>query len=74
LGTSKSSSVTQIQLLHPEALISPHAKEEWEKWKRILDGTRGDETEELMGLRDAQDTVGAVAWDSEGEMAAGVSR
>jgi len=58
--------------VRPESLISPRAKEEWVKWKGFLDGT-GTDARELTALRDIQDTVGAVAWDTEGGMAAGVS-
>jgi taspase (threonine aspartase 1) len=54
-------------------MISPRATQEWQKWKSRLDdpvdGDPGSLPQDAM-----QDTVGAVAWDNEGNLAAGVSR
>ncbi|KAI1794131.1 N-terminal nucleophile aminohydrolase [Ganoderma leucocontextum] len=71
-----------------ESLISPRARREWVHWNSKLDATRscapsggpsnstGQLASPLMqvdGLHDRQDTVGAVAWDADGHLAAGVS-
>jgi taspase (threonine aspartase 1) len=54
-------------------MISPRATQEWQKWKYRLDhpvdSDPGSLHQDVM-----QDTVGAVAWDNEGNLAAGVSR
>ena len=61
-------------------MVSPRAKEDWQRWMKRYDEVASESTDELeagtMALpQDAmQDTVGAVAWDSEGNLAAGVSR
>lgn len=64
-----------IPCVPPETLISPRAQAEWSMWKErfesaVTDG--GNVSKE--GLSDRQDTVGAVAWDMSGGLAAGVSR
>ncbi|KAF8556129.1 N-terminal nucleophile aminohydrolase [Imleria badia] len=66
-----------IETVDGTSMVAPRAKQEWQRWV-----TRYDEvasTDEHKGgttvlPQDAmQDTVGAVAWDSEGNLAAGVS-
>ncbi|KAG1858195.1 nucleophile aminohydrolase [Suillus subluteus] len=61
-----------IQTVAPNEMISPRATQEWQKWKSRLDhpvdGDPGNLPQDAM-----QDTVGAVAWDNEGNLAAGVS-
>jgi taspase (threonine aspartase 1) len=61
-----------IQTVAPDEMISPRATQEWQKWKSRLDdpvdGDPGSLPQDAM-----QDTVGAVAWDNEGNLAAGVS-
>ncbi|OJA08668.1 hypothetical protein AZE42_01188 [Rhizopogon vesiculosus] len=61
-----------IQTVIPNEMVSPRAIREWQKWKSRLDHpTNGDQ---VSLPQDAmQDTVGAVAWDNEGNLAAGVS-
>jgi len=60
-------------------MVSPRAKEVWQRWMKRYDEVTSESTDELEGgttvlPQDAmQDTVGAVAWDSEGNLAAGVS-
>lgn len=57
------------------ALVAPRCVEEWEHWKKILNypphptQKQGQDAEMAM-----QDTVGAISRDSNGELAAGVSR
>ena len=69
-------------------MVSPRAQREWAKWKDRLDHARTQATcdslqlpvgstsvpNALDGLHAIQDTVGAVAWDVTGDLAAGVSR
>jgi len=62
-----------MQTVIPNDMISPRALREWQKWKSRLDHPAHGDQESLP--QDAmQDTVGAVAWDDEGNLAAGVSR
>lgn len=69
-----------LSCVEPEALIAPRAREDWSKWKSQLETDRvgvvvpDEQFPESQGLRDRQDTVGAVAWDLDGDLAAGVSR
>ncbi|KAG0707379.1 nucleophile aminohydrolase [Suillus ampliporus] len=71
-GAYSFASSQNIQTVAPNELISPRAIQEWQKWKSRLDHAADGDQENLP--RDAmQDTVGAVAWDNEGNLAAGVS-
>ncbi|KAG8213660.1 hypothetical protein J3R82DRAFT_10354 [Butyriboletus roseoflavus] len=58
-------------------MVAPSAREDWERWmKRYDEVALADELAAgpMASPRDAmQDTVGAIAWDSEGNLAAGVS-
>ncbi|KAG2755226.1 N-terminal nucleophile aminohydrolase [Suillus brevipes Sb2] len=61
-----------IQTVAPNEMISPRATQEWQKWKYRLDHPVDCDLGSLH--QDAmQDTVGAVAWDNDGNLAAGVS-
>ncbi|KAK7687047.1 hypothetical protein QCA50_009547 [Cerrena zonata] len=68
-----------LSCLEPEALIAPRAREDWSRWKSQLETVRvGDVVPEeqfpkSQGLRDHQDTVGAIVLDLNGDLAAGVS-
>lgn len=62
-----------VQLVHPDALVSPRAREEWKKWKDHLNRSSDNETPP-SGLTNIQDTVGAVAFQHADGIAAGVSR
>ena len=87
-GANAFASMRGLDCCSAESLISPRAQREWDKWKRELDIAQSNEpplaalsmppsattSSELDGLRDRQDTVGAVAWDAAGNLAAGVSR
>ena len=66
-----------LSCLEPEALIAPRAREDWSRWKLLLETARVGDIElfvESQGLRDRQDTVGAAVMDLNGDLAAGVSR
>ena len=69
----------------PSTLVSPRAQREWSKWKEELSRARAGASgavlssfapasERIEGLHDIQDTVGAIALDAMGDLAAGVSR
>ncbi|KAF8441538.1 nucleophile aminohydrolase [Boletus edulis BED1] len=64
-------------------MIAPRAQQDWQRWRKRYDDLEGVTVGEAHGAdtdatdlpQDAmQDTVGAVVWDSEGNLAAGVSR
>ncbi|KAJ8487427.1 hypothetical protein ONZ51_g4197 [Trametes cubensis] len=65
----------------PESMIAPRATLEWQKWKALLEAAQAASTQAVTltpdscadGLRDRQDTVGAVALDGASLTAAGVS-
>ncbi|KAF8135751.1 nucleophile aminohydrolase [Boletus edulis] len=63
-------------------MIAPRAQQDWQRWRKRYDDLEGVTVGEAHGAdTDAtdlpqvamQDTVGAVVWDSEGNLAAGVS-
>jgi taspase, threonine aspartase, 1 len=60
------------QIIHPESLITQSAQETWQKWKNRMENKTSPMPEQR--LSDIQDTVGAVAGASQGDIAAGVSR
>jgi taspase, threonine aspartase, 1 len=66
-----------IGLVESEDMISPRARNEWQKWISRLE-TRNQEAGERQGSRQEfnkiQDTVGAVAVSASGSVGAGVSR
>jgi taspase (threonine aspartase 1) len=53
-------------------MISNTAKETWKKWKGRLENSEANVDIDEENI--TQDTVGAVAWHSNGGFAAGVSR
>ncbi|KAH7913905.1 nucleophile aminohydrolase [Hygrophoropsis aurantiaca] len=61
-----------LTIVSAEDMISPRAKAEWAKWKSGLELSSA-ETPSSVAESVMQDTVGAVAWDNKGDMAAGVS-
>ena len=72
-----------IETVDPTCMVSPRAREDWQRWRARYDSDRdvvGSTNDAPPGgaavlPQDAiQDTVGAVVWDSEGNLAAGVSR
>jgi len=57
------------------ALVAPRCISEWEHWKRTLvDSLSSTSQKDLNEAKPMQDTVGAISWDSNGKLAAGVSR
>ena len=57
------------------ALIAPRCISEWEHWNRTLvDLPSPTPQKDLNKAKPMQDTVGAISWDSNGKLAAGVSR
>ena len=57
------------------ALVAPHCITEWEHWKKILNTSPSSILRQDQGARmPMQDTVGAISWDLNGGLAAGVSR
>lgn len=57
------------------ALVAPRCISEWEYWKKTLTDSQISTTQNpLDGEKPMQDTVGAISWDSDGKLAAGVSR
>ncbi|KAG6866709.1 hypothetical protein C0991_011368 [Blastosporella zonata] len=71
-----------LEIVTPESMISPKAKDDWMKWKARLDGaassladTTAMSTDSgFVNFTDIQDTVGAVAYGNGDTIAAGVSR
>ncbi|KAJ7497469.1 asparaginase [Mycena latifolia] len=66
-----------VELVPPEALITPRAYAEWNTWKARFDSSvpvDDGQTGDADGLHAVQDTVGAVAWNAaSGDIASGVS-
>lgn len=57
------------------ALVAPRCISEWEHWKKTLvDLPSSTPQEDPSEANPIQDTVGAISWDSNGKLAAGVSR
>ena len=64
-----------IPTCDPTALAAPHSISEWEHWKKILRDSSSSTTKPDQGAEmPMQDTVGAISWNSNGGLAAGVSR
>lgn len=66
-----------VDCVPSEALVCERALAEYNIWKeRLVSSNRTNPCSvpsEHRRLRDIQDTVGAIAWDSTGNLAAGVS-
>jgi isoaspartyl peptidase/L-asparaginase-like protein (Ntn-hydrolase superfamily) len=73
-GAHAFASTAHVPVVPPESLIAPRAFGEWHLWKQRLETASG--AGDLLGSAPGvlQDTVGAVALDSRGGVAAGVSR
>lgn len=71
-GACSFASSQGIQTVAPNEMISPRATQEWQKWKSRLDHSDDGDPRNLP-QDTMQDTVGAVAWDNEGNLTAGVS-
>jgi hypothetical protein len=59
-----------LQIVDASEMVSPSAREDWHKWTARLTESQSPIHEENV----LQDTVGAVACDSQGNLASGVSR
>ncbi|GJE92216.1 N-terminal nucleophile aminohydrolase [Phanerochaete sordida] len=64
-----------IVCVAPDTLVSNRARAEWQMWKTRLDAALSDNVQahDKQDLRRVQDTVGAVVWDRQAGLAAGVS-
>ncbi|KAF8740783.1 hypothetical protein AX14_007161 [Amanita brunnescens Koide BX004] len=66
-----------VQMINPDELVAPRARDDWVKWKEMLaatsESTCTSNHDQTVGLHDVQDTVGAVAWVEGDGAAAGVS-
>ncbi|PBK74555.1 asparaginase [Armillaria solidipes] len=61
-------------IVDPTSLASQQAVENWKYWTTNLNkATQGLEVVDCEKLHDVQDTVGAIAWSSPSDIAAGVS-
>ena len=57
------------------ALVAPRCISEWEHWKKVLNDSPSSIQNQGRGPEmPMQDTVGAISWDFNGGLAAGVSR
>ncbi|KAI0780053.1 nucleophile aminohydrolase [Fomes fomentarius] len=86
-GASEFAKSRNLECIPPESLISPRAEHEWAKWKSQLEHARANQQltssegidttrrdlNQVDGMHERQDTVGAVVWDASGNLAAGVS-
>ncbi|KAF8583724.1 asparaginase [Ramaria rubella] len=77
-GAREFASVSGIETVHPDLMISPRAQNEWISWSdRAKGGTASDIHHNNMKLGSSdtviQDTVGSVVLDASGSLAAGVS-
>ena len=61
----------QVDIVPTESLVSSEARKRWNYWKEQYGKELGPDEH---GCHDIQDTVGAVAWSSSENIAAGVSR
>lgn len=62
-----------LEVVTPDALITAKSKKEWRSWlRKVENSNEGQETEEILSA--PLDTVGAVALDTNGVLASGVSR
>ncbi|RDX55102.1 N-terminal nucleophile aminohydrolase [Lentinus brumalis] len=86
-GASQFVEMQGLERRPPATMISPRAHQEWKKWRDELEaaqarngapdadhpGQAQSVPAQFDGLRNRQDTVGAVVWDAAGDLAAGVS-
>ncbi|KAI0344671.1 N-terminal nucleophile aminohydrolase [Trametopsis cervina] len=65
-----------IARIPDEDMITPRARDEWLKWLERYNSASTEPSASpiiIPALRERQDTVGAIAWDASGSLAAGVS-
>lgn len=66
-----------VETVPLESLVSPRANADWQTWKKRLelsDNFQNSTDSKSSSTHKMQDTVGAIAWDAAGGLAAGVSR
>lgn len=75
-GASLFAAERGLNMIDPASLISAKAHSEWAKWKaRLQNATPSADSSSLPnGQSHLEDTVGAIACDEAGDLAAGVSR
>ena len=76
-GAHDFASASGLTTVRPDVMVSPRAQHEWKLWSEKLKGDMTGEVNhpELSGTNTVmQDTVGSVALDTFGRLAAGVSR
>lgn len=75
-GASLFAAERGLNMIDPASLISDKAHSEWAKWKaRLQNATPSADSSSLPnGQSHLEDTVGAIACDEAGDLAAGVSR
>ncbi|KAF8520537.1 nucleophile aminohydrolase [Gautieria morchelliformis] len=75
-GAHEFASASSISTVHPHAMVSPRAQQEWKYWSEKIKGDTisVNNRAELGGSNTLmQDTVGAVVLDTFGSLASGVS-
>lgn len=63
-----------LATVDPKMLVSPRAERDWNYWKGRINQSLCQNEQPLAQASLVHDTVGAVAFDSNGHVAAGVSR
>jgi isoaspartyl peptidase/L-asparaginase-like protein (Ntn-hydrolase superfamily) len=70
-----------IKLVNEDDMITAKSRRDWQRWMSRLEVASGQSNQEVSAdldpvkeLKRRQDTVGAVAIDTNGNLAAGVSR
>lgn len=77
-GAYEFASSSGINTVRPDVMVSPRTRKEWKLWsERVNNNATNDNEQILPGGSNRtlmQDTVGAVALDTFGNLASGVSR
>jgi isoaspartyl peptidase/L-asparaginase-like protein (Ntn-hydrolase superfamily) len=69
---------SRLDIIDPELMISSSARSQYLKWRQryVSETSNAHHCSQGMyaDLSDRQDTVGAIVWNAENDIAAGVSR